>query len=164
MKLPRSVWIPLFSLFLAAGLPFASGAEKLVLVPEMEKPAGIVYEPAQQRDKLRSRADSAEALDALRAKVDASWSEVVATDWAQWSRYQVEATRGWKAPTTPGPLEGQIIGRDDATGRLYLELRGPRLPAKHEIVYRYLYFYSSFDPATKQLGPLVATIRGWVLE
>ena len=164
MKLSRSLWITLFSLLLPSGLSFAADAEKLVVVPEMEKPAGIVYDPARRREQLRARSDSSEALDALRAKVADAWPDVVAVDWVQWSRYQVEATRGWKAPTAPGPLEGQIIGRDEATGRLSLELRGPRLPTKYEIVHRYLYFFSTFDPATKQLGPLVVTIRGWVLE
>ena len=56
------------------------------------------------------------------------------------------------------------MGRDSEAGLLYLEFQGPRLPARYDIVHRYLFFYASFDPATGQVGPVVTTIRGWVLE
>ena len=164
MKLPGSLCWILSSLVFAVRLVGAAEMEQLVLLPEMQKPEGIVYESYQRREELRTRSDSNAAMEAFRSKIVESWPQVTSIDWAEWSRYQVEATRGWHPPKSPGELSGQVVGRDDSTGRLFLEFRGPRLPASHEIVYRYLYFYSTFDPGTRKLGPIIATIRGWVLE
>jgi hypothetical protein len=146
---------------LGAGVALAGD---LVLVPEMQRPPGIVYEPVARRRELESRPESAKALEQLRRRVAELWPQLLKVDFVELSRYQVEATRGFRLPAEPGELEGHAVGRDEKDGRLYLELRGPRLPASHAIVYRYLYFYSSFDPATGELGPVIATIRGWVEE
>lgn len=150
------------------GLLFAFGParaeEDLVLVPEMQPPQGILFEPAARRRELDGRPEAPRALDLLRKRVAQLWPRLCEVDLAELSRHHVEMTRGFRLPGEPGELEGRVIGRDAKDGRLYLELRGPRLPARFAIVFRYLYIYSSFEPATGTLGPLVVTIRGWVEE
>lgn len=142
-----------------------AGEIELVLVPEMERPPGIVYQPEAVRGKLRGAPDAARGLARLQERVEASWPELRRVDLAALSRrQQADLMRGYELPARPGPLEGQVVGKDESTGRIYIELRGPRLPARYEIVHRYLYFYASFEPASGELGPLVVTIRGWVLE
>ncbi len=141
----------------------AAGAG-FTLVPEMEPPEGIVAQPRAERRQLADRAEARQGLARLETWVAAEWPRIRQVDLAELSRFHVEQTRGFELPATPGELTGRPIGRDEASGRWYLELRGPRLPARYDIVHRYLYVFARFDPATGELDRLTVTIRGWVLE
>ncbi len=132
------------------------------LVPEMETPQGIVAQPRQAREELADRAEARQGLARLEAWMAAEWPRIREVDLVALSRFHVEETRGFELPAAPGELTGRAVGHDD--GIWYLELRGPRLPARFDIVYRYLYVFAGFDPATGELGNLTVTSRGWVLE
>ncbi len=148
---------------LLAGLALPGNAdEPLTQVPEMERPPGIEYQSEVQRQALEQQAGGQRGLEVLEQHVRELWPQVRRVDLVALSKYQVEATRGYQLPDEPGELHGQVIARED--GLWYLELRGPRLPARYDIVFRYLYFYASYDPATEKLGKPVVTIRGWVEE
>jgi hypothetical protein len=142
----------------------AAAAGDLLLVPEMQRPPGIAYEPAARRAALADLPEAAEGLRRLRIEAARRWPEIVRLDLGSLSRRDAELTRRWAAPAEPGPLEGRPIGRGPDGGPISLELRGPRLPSRHDIVERYLYLYATYDPGAGTLGPLVVTIRGRVLE
>ncbi len=155
------------ALLLCAGAPvlaadtFGAG---FALVPEMQTPEGIVAQPRREREALVDRAEALRGLERLEAWVAAEWSRIREIDLAELSRFHVEETRGFELPAAPGELTGRAIGHDEGAGLWYLELRGPRLPARYDIVHRYLFVFASYDPATEELGRLTLTIRGWVLE
>lgn len=154
-------------LLLAWGIPatplFAAAPESdFVLVPEMETPPQIVVQPHRQQAVLQDEADGLRGLALLEAQVRKQWSQIREIDIEALSRHQLEATRGWRLPADPGDWVGHVMAHDQ--GRWYLELRGPRLPANFDIVYRYLHIYASFDPVSGSLDNLTVTIRGWVLE
>ncbi len=156
---------------LAAGLlslpALAAVAEDgagFALVAEMEPLEGIAAQPRRAREALADRAEARRGLELFEARVTAEWSRIREIDLAALSRFHVEQTKGFELPAEPGELTGRAIGHDDATGLWTLELRGPRLPARYDIVHRYLHVYASFDQATEELGRLTITIRGWVLE
>lgn len=134
-----------------------------VLVPEMEDPPGVVVQDEATRASLGRASTAQTALERFRVEVRALWPRLRQTDWLALSRYQREATEGWRAPEAPGDLPGRVLGRDDA-GRWHLELRGPRLPARYDITFRYAYFFVTYDPATGRIGDWVVTVRGWVEE
>ncbi len=142
----------------------AVSAQELVTVPEMERPAAILWQPARERAGFERGADAAEGLRRFELAARQRWREIRALDLEELSRNQLSAMRGFRLPKQAGAFAAQAIGRDAASGRLFLELRGPRLPANYEIVHRYLHLYTWYDPATAQLGPMQVTIRGWVLE
>src|SRR5262245_39395398 len=135
------VWMGLF-VFLSPG---RAAQDELVLVPEMQRPSGILFDSAARRNELESRPESKRALELLRKRVEQLWPRLREVDLVALSRYQIEATRSFRLPPEPGGFEARIVGRDEKDGRLFLELRGPRLPARHAIVYRYLYLYCSFE-------------------
>ncbi len=134
------------------------------LVPEMETPEGIQVQSRQQRRGLADDAAGQRGLARLAALVGERWERLRGLDIEALSRHQLEATRGFRLPAAPGELTGQVLAREPDSGRLHLELSGPRLPARFEIVHRHLTFYAVYDPATEALGELTVTIRGWVLE
>lgn len=136
----------------------------LTLVPEMERPPGILYQREEARRGFEKDAGARRGLAALEERVRALWPGLADVDLVELSRYQVEATRSFRWPAEPGELEGRAVAWDDDARLWHLELRGPRLPARYEVVHRHLYFYATFDPSTEELGGLVLTIRGWVLE
>ncbi len=156
--------LAIFVALCATGFPPASANPGLVLVPEMERPAQIIYQRRARRQALNSQKEARMALELLARVIAQNWPEIQKIDYETLSRFHVEMTKGWKPPEEPVISNAQVVGRDDGTGKLFLEAYGPRLPARYEIVYRYLVFYSSYDPVTHQLGPLVVTIRGRVLE
>lgn len=167
----KRFWPRLATLVCLAGAAPAASAQDLpgaapdfTLVPEMERPAGVLYQDEDERLALRTKEAARRGLAALEQRIRALWPLLAEVDLVELSRYQVEATRSFRWPAEPGELEGQAVGVDEDAGLWHLELRGPRLPARYEIVHRHLYFYSTFDPATGELGSLVVTIRGWVLE
>lgn len=148
---------------LVAQTAFAATPEAdFVLVPEMETPAHIVAQPRSERAALQSQAAGQAGLAALEDRVRHLWPQIRKIDVEALSRHQLEATRGWRLPVEPGDWVGQVMGRDG--DRWYLELRGPRLPARYDIVHRYLHVYASYDPSSQSLDDLTITIRGWVLE
>ncbi len=157
-------------MLLAAGLLVAGAAGStdgdagFTLVPEMQPLDGIVAQPRQAREALDGRAEGARGLERLEAWVRAEWPRIRKIDLVALSRFHVEATQGFELPAEPGELAGRVIGHDEADGTWYLELRGPRLPARYDIVHRYLYVFARFDPATGALDRQTVTIRGWVLE
>lgn len=165
-----SPWSVLVLACLAGAAPVGSAQGSpgvragFALVPEMEPPAGILYQDAERRLALQEKSGARRGLAVFEARVRASWPQLADVDLFELSRYQVEATRGFRWPDEPGELEGEAVGWDRETGLWHLELRGPRLPARYEIVHRHLYFYATFDPSTEELGALTVTIRGWVLE
>ncbi len=132
------------------------------LVPEMETPEGIVAQPRRAREELADRAEARRGLARLEAWVAAEWPRIREVDLVALSRFHVEETQGYELPAAPGELTGRAIGHEE--GLWYLELRGPRLPARYDIVHRYLYAFASFDPVSGELGKLTVTVRGWVLE
>lgn len=134
------------------------------LVPEMERPPGVLALSKTERQTLQKSDLARQGLARMEEEVRALWPRVREIDLVELSRYQVEATRDFRLAAEPGDFEGQVLARDDETKRWHLELRGPRLPARYDIVYRYLYFYATYDPATKKIDDLLVTIRGWVLE
>ena len=165
MKVSSGKILALWSMAMVCAAQLAAvSAEELVSVPEMERPEAILWQPVRQRAGFERGTDAAEGLRRFEVVARQRWREIRALDIEGLSRNQLSAMRGYTLPKQAGAFTGQAIGRDAATGRLYLELRGPRLPANYEIVYRYLYLYSWYDPATAQLGPVQVTIRGWVLE
>ena len=133
------------------------------LVGEMLNPAGIVASPARARRDLASHPAAQPAVQALRERVASQWTQIRNTDFVALSRFHVEATRGWQAPVKPGVLEARVIGVDER-GDLYLELRGPRLPASFDIVHRYITVFARYAPASGTLDRLTLSIRGEVLE
>ncbi len=141
----------------------ADGAD-FALVAEMEPLAGVLAQPRQAREALADRAEARRGLELFEARVAAEWPRIREVDLVALSRFHVEQTVGFELPVEPGELTGRAIGHDASTGLWHLELRGPRLPARFDIVHRYLHVYAAFDPATEELGRLTLTIRGWVLE
>jgi hypothetical protein len=132
-------------------------------LPEMEEPAGITVDPPEVRKALTESADGARAVARLEALVMAGWRELREIDWQALSRFQLEATSAWALPSEPGELVSRILGRD-ADGHLSVETRGPRLPARFDIVYRYVYVFATYDPLTGDVGEPTVTIRGWIDE
>ena len=150
---------------LGAGTPYiASASGDFVLVGEMEPLAGVVAQPRQAREALEGRVEATRGLASLEARVRAEWPRLRQIDLVALSRYHVGETRGFELPTEPGELTGRAIGHDETTGLWHLEVRGPRLPARYDIVHRYLHVYAGYDPASGEVGRLTVTIRGWVLE
>ncbi len=141
-----------------------SAGAGFVLVPEMEPLEGIFVQSRRAREVLVDRVEARRGLELLKARVADEWPRIRGIDLVSLSRFHLEQTQGFELPAEPGELTGRAIGHDEASGRWTLELRGPRLPARYEIVHRYLHVYASFDEATGQLGRLTVTIRGWVLE
>lgn len=149
----------------APAVGFAADADAgFVLVPEMEVPAGLFVQPKRERSDLQDNPQALRGIDRLRARVVDLWPRLRQVDWPALSRYQLVATRGWRLPAQPGELVGQVMAHDALANRWTIELRGPRLPARFDIVHRYLHVYASYDPATEELDQLTVTIRGWVLE
>lgn len=134
-----------------------------VLVPEMEEPPGVVVQDKATRASLEREPGAQVALERFRAELRATWPQLRQTDWLALSRYQRQVTEGWEAPDLPGELPGRVLGRDDA-GRWHLELRGPRLPARYDITFRYAYFFATYDPSTERIADWIVTVRGWVEE
>lgn len=153
-------WVAVLLVCVAAAAP---EAEPFLLVPEMEDPPGILYQGAAERQALRGELASSQAMDRLAERARALWPRIREVDMVQLSRYQVEATRGWRLPAEPGAFRRQVIARD-GDGRLHVELRGPRLPTRFDVVFRYLYLYGVYDPRSGSVDRLVVTIRGWVEE
>lgn len=177
MRRTRSRWHalrPAPSSFIQLGLALAllaaapAGAQvsssDLHLVPERERPVSILYQPPSVRRTLQERPDGQQGLERLRGEVRERWRELRELDLVALSRGHGEATRGYRLPAAPGTLEGQVVGLEEATGRLFLELRGPRLPATYDIVHRHLFVYASYDPTADTLADLTITIRAQVLE
>ncbi|MCP3957186.1 MAG: hypothetical protein GY719_04980 [bacterium] len=144
-----------------AAVPFDA---EITLVPEMEDPAGIVAEPRREREALQDNTEARRGLDLLRQQVTGLWPRIREIDLVELSRYQVEQTRGFELPAAPGELTGRVLANDEESGLWHLELRGPRLPARFDIVYRFLHVFATFDPATGEIDRLTVTIRGWVEE
>ena len=133
------------------------------LVPEGQAPQGILAAARASRPgTLESHPAGPDALRALTALVSERWYEVCVLDVVGLSRFHVEATRGWQAPSTPVFNGAELLAADDEA--LYLMLRGPRLPASFQIVYRHLVFYARYDLASGQLGEVSVSIRGEVHE
>ena len=151
------------ALLLLAPVVTALDSEPFVLVPEMKDPPGILYQSAAERGALRDELASSQAIDRLAERARALWPRIRQVDLIELSRFQVEATRGWRLPAEPGAFRGEVIARD-GDGRLHVELRGPRLPTRFDVVFRYLYLYGVYDPASGSVDRLVVTIRGWVEE
>ncbi len=141
-----------------------AGGSEFALVGEMEPLDGIVAQPRQAREALTDRAEGRRGLEWLESWTRAEWPRLREIDLVALSRFHVGETQGFELPAEPGELTGRAIGHDEASGLWYLELRGPRLPARYDIVHRYLYVFARFDPATETLDHLTITIRGWVLE
>lgn len=134
------------------------------LVPEMETPSGILYQWAAERESIRQRPDAAAAERLLIETTQDLWPDLRSLDLLELSRYQLEATEGWLLPEEPGEIVAETVGRDPETGELHVEIRTVRLPARYDIVFRYLHLYGVVDPDTGELRRLVVTIRGWVEE
>ncbi len=164
----RAVWTWALLATNLFGVPalaaLADDGTGFALVAEMEPLEGIVAQPRRAREALADRAEARRGLELFEARVAAEWPRIREIDLAALSRFHVEQTEGFELPAEPGELTGRAIGHDEASDLWYLELRGPRLPARYDIVHRYLHVYASFDPATGEFGRLTITIRGWVLE
>lgn len=149
----------------AVGAQLAAAADSgVILVAEMERPQGIVAARAAERRVLAGNRDGQQGLIAFRERIRKEWSSLRDLDVVEMSRYHVAAMRGWRRPEFPGELPGRIIGRDPDGTALYLELRGPRLPANFDIVHRHLTFYARYEPATGTLDRVSVTIRLEVFE
>ena len=159
-------------LTLLAALPVAGSVAPFVtaeglpveLVPEMETPTGILYQWTAERQELGKTSAAATAEASLREITRDLWPSLRTLDILELSRYQLEATTDWTLPEEPGDLVVETVGRDPETGELHVEVRGPRLPARYDIVFRFLYLYAVVDADTGDLRRLVVTIRGWVEE
>ena len=141
--------------------------DKRVLIPirvEECEPEGILAQPRRQRRSLEKAAEARRGLELFSARVAAIWPRIREIDFAELSRFQVEETRGWRPRREPGELAGEVIAHDEVSGHWFLELRGPRLPARYDIVHRHLWVFARYDPATAELDRLTVTIRGWVEE
>ncbi len=154
----------MFSLPVLAALADEHAGAGFLLVAEMEPLEGVVAQPRRAREALVGRAEARRGLELLEARVAAEWPRIQEIDLVELSRFHVELTEGFELPAEPGELTGRAIGHDETSGLWVLELRGPRLPARYDIVHRYLHVYASFDEVTGELGRLTVTIRGWVLE
>ena len=133
------------------------------LVPEMVTPPGIAVAPPSRRADLPSGPDIDEVLRQFQARVDSMWPAIRDVDLVALSRFQVKEMDTYKLPQSFDDWRGKVLGVSD-DGRLFLELRGPRLPARYDIVFRYLTVFSSFDPSSGAIGRPVVTIRGWIEE
>ncbi len=141
----------------AAEIPFR-------LISEMEEPPDLLVQSRRERAALQEAAEARRGLDLLRARVAVLWPRLQEVDWVGLSRFHQDVTRDWSLPARPGKLSGQVMAHDESSGRWTLELRGPRLPARYDIVHRYVHIYASFEPVTGTFDQLTVTIRGWVLE
>jgi hypothetical protein len=153
----------LLTLALLALAPAGAQEAPFDLVPEMETPPGIVAARGSERARLPRGEDAEEALALFQERVATLWETIRRVDLVALSRYQIEATKGYELPQTFDGWRGEVVGRGD-DGRYYLELRGPRLPGRHDIVFRYLTVYAAYDPSSRTIGRPVVTLRGWVEE
>ena len=151
-------------LFSAPPTPAAEPGSEFTLVGEMEPLDGVVAQPRKQREALVGHAEAERGLALLEDWVRGHWAQIRQVDLEKLSRFHIDLTRGFELPAEPGELTGRPIGHEEDSGLWSLELRGPRLPARYDIVHRYLHVYASFDPATGRLDRQTITIRGWVLE
>lgn len=160
----RPLASPIVLALLLTAASAAAATEPFELVPEMETPPDLLVQPRSERATLQDHPEARRGLDQLRARVAVLWPRLRDVDWVELSRFHREFTRDWSLPAEPGTLDGQVMAHDEATGRFTLELRGPRLPARFDVVHRYVHVYASYQPASGTLDQLVVTIRGWVLE
>ena len=145
---------------------FAAGvgtAAPLRTAPELERPTGIEVAPRAEREELATEVEARDALRRFEEEVRDRWEEIRELDLTRLSRTHVEETEGYRLPADPGDLEGRVLARD-AEGRFHLEIRGPRLPARYDIVHRHLYLYAVWDPTGGELRAITVTIGGWILE
>lgn len=138
-------------------------AARFATVPEMTKPPGIEASPRHERSTMQNDVEGRRGLARFDELVRARWPEIQSIDLVALSRFHVESTREWQLPVEPGTLDGKILTGGEG-GKFFLELRGPRLPARYDIVHRYLTFFARYDAASGELDRLTVTIRGWVLE
>jgi len=142
-----------------------AGHPGFVTVLEMITPPGMVYTSASQaRSTLTRSVIGREALDQFETRLTRQWADLHRLDFGALARFHTTLTRGWTLPPEPALSHGQVIGRSQDRTTLYLELRGPRLPAPYAIVFRYAMFYGAFHLNTGRWEPTVVTIRGWVEE
>ncbi|MEM7351056.1 MAG: hypothetical protein AAF657_09640 [Acidobacteriota bacterium] len=163
-KLTRVCLVGVFLSLAGTGQLLADPSADFALVPEMEEPQDVYVQSRSQRAALQESSEALRGLEIFRRQVRSLWPQLQQLDWEGLSRYQLEATQGWQLPAEPGELAGQVMGYDESARRWTLELRGPRLPARYDIVHRYVHLYGRFDPATGIIDQLTVTIRGWVLE
>ncbi|MEM6639702.1 MAG: hypothetical protein AAF610_07355 [Pseudomonadota bacterium] len=135
----------------------------MVAVAEMERPDGIRADRNSRIRELARDANGQRGVVALRDYLTRNWANVRALDVVGMSRYHVDSTRGWQVPAEAGKLSGRVIGADDG-GAYFVEIVGPRLPARYAIVYRHLTFSARYQPATGTLDRVTATIRIEVQE
>lgn len=158
-------WIVLAGFGVAAATALAVETDRgFRLVPEMEDPPGIVAAPRAERDAMRDHAEAARGLETLRAHVRAVWPSIRDVDLVSLSRFHTDATRGHRLAPAPGTLEGRPIGRDADAGTWYLELKGPRLPARFDAVHRHLHVYARWHAGHDSLDNVTVTIRTRVFE
>lgn len=132
-------------------------------VPEGQAPQGILAGTRSARaHTLATHPQGAAAVGALRAFASQHWGDIGALDVVGLSRFHVEATRGWQAPTAPTFNGAELLAADEDA--VYLMLRGPRLPASFKIVHRHLVLYARFDVASGELSHVSVSIHGEVHE
>ena len=112
-RVRRTLLPTLLVLWVAPARLAAPDSTVFTLVPEMERPQGILYQPETERRELRQKAAGQRGLRRLDEHVRALWPQVLKVDLVELSRYQVEATREFQLPSEPGKLEGQVIAWDD---------------------------------------------------
>lgn len=138
------------------------------LVPEMEASAYLDAVPVPRSEVLNKSIQMLAGFDQLRQIVVSRWSEIQSVDLEDLSRYQLEATKNWRLPDAPGDLSGKVLSQartvDQGQTRWYLQVEGPRLPAKYDIVHRHLVIIGRFDPGTGDLDQLIVTIQTEVFE
>lgn len=132
------------------------------LVPEMETPPGVAAAKPSERAALPRGPETDRAKQRATAHVDALGDAIRGVDLVALSRFHVDEMAGYEVPE-PFDWQADLIGVAE-DGRLSFELRGPRLPASYDIVFRYLTVFVSVDPATGAVGRPVVTIRGWIEE
>ena len=132
------------------------------LVAEMAPLPDHVSFKREERLELEKSADVAPALAAAEAHVRSLWPRLSRElDLVALSRWHIEPTRGFVLPAEPD-FEARILGRDES-GALHVDLRGPRLPARFDIVHRHLHLLAVVT-ADGQVERMSATIRLRVYE
>ena len=132
------------------------------LVAEMAPLPDHVFFKREQRLELEKSADAGPALASATAHAQSLWPRLSRElDVVALSRWHIEPTRGFVLPADPG-FEARLLGRDES-GALHVDLRGPRLPARFDIVHRYLHLLAVVS-ADGQVERMSATIRTRVYE
>lgn len=132
----------------------------LRLVAEMQ-PIPLLERMRPLQVDLAPEVAKRHALSARRA-VAPRWREIRGVDFHGLSRAQRDVTLGWAPPRSLPPFDQAIVHTEE--DGFVVELRGPRLPSRFDIVIRHLTLYVDLDREGRARGDVVVTVRTEIYE